>query len=330
MTPAKDSNEPATGLKGKALVLKDRVVDSHAARMGKHYGANSGNVLSGGIAYFSLTSLAAGLVILATISSYFLDLNQEARDATTTFLNEAIPGIVSGNGDEDGLVEQGSLSPPPISGIVGVVAFLVLFFTATRYIGGLRQGVKMMLGNEVATGVSGKLRDFVALAAIAGLLLLGVVLQVVAAQAEGLVENVVSDDPLSSWVLRGPALAVTLVVDALFVLIAIRFLGRAEVTFKKLLPVIGVAAVAMGLLRLGSSSIISGVADNPVLGSFAAIITILIFADFVARIILMASAWLGTADQLRFDTPDPDKVEGVTDEAGGPISASDQSSQAAS
>lgn len=274
--------------------LATRLQHTHAARAAKHYGANAGNVLAGGIAYFSLTSIAAGLIIAATISSYVIGRNPTAQDAVNSFLNDVVPGLV-GRGD-DGLVDQGAVRATPITGIVGVAAFGVLFFTATRYIGGLRQGVQTMLAHEASGGLQGKLRDFLALAVIAVLVLAGVALQVTASEATDAIAGWVSEDPPPTWVVRGPALAVTLIVDVVFVWMALKFLGRARPSARHIWPVLLAAAVAMNALRLGSSLFIGSVADNPVLAPFAAVIAVLIFADLVARIILLAAAWLGTAE----------------------------------
>lgn len=300
----------------RASQWQSRAEETHVWRMNAHYGDNNGNVLAGGIAYFSLTSIASGVLIAVTISSMVIGRNPEARATALDFLENVIPGIV-GEGD-DVLLEEGNLPQQSISGIIGIGAFLVLFFTATRYIGGLRQAVQTMLGRDTGSLVTGKLRDLSALLVIALLVILGMALQVMASQASSFFADLLSDDPLSEWVLRGPALAVGLVVDMAFAWIAIKYLGRSARSLRELVWVLLAAAIGVGLLRMGSSLIISSVAENPVLGSFAAVITLLIFADFVARILLYASAWLGTREDSLFNQPHPELIEGEVDEAGGP------------
>ena len=319
-TSAKDESAAEPGLKDRAKALQQRAEQTHVWRMNAHYGDNNGNVLAGGLAYFSLTSIAAGVLIAVTISSYVLGSNPEARATALDFLGNAIPGIV-GDSDDDALLEEGNLPQESISGIIGGVAFLVLFFTATRYIGGLRQAVQTMLGRDAGSPVTGKVRDLGALLAIALLVIIGMALQVIASQSSSFFSELLSDDPISEWLLRGPAVGVGVIVDALFAWIAIKYLGRSIRSLRELTWVLLSAAIAIGLLRMGSSLIIGSVTDNPVLGSFAAVITLLIFADFVARILLYTSAWLGTREDSLFNQPHPELVEGDVTEAGGPATA---------
>lgn len=300
----------------RAKEWQARAEQTHLWRMNAHYGDNNGNVLAGGIAYFSLTSIAAGVLIAVTISSLVIGSNPEARATALDFIDNAIPGIV-GEGDE-ALLQEGNLPQQSISGIIGLGAFLVLFFTATRYIGGLRQAVQTMLGRDAGSPITGKLRDLSALLVIALLVILGMALQVIASEASSFFADLLSDDPFSEWLLRGPALAVGLIVDMAFAWIAIKFLGRSVRSLRELVWVLLAASIGMGLLRMASSLIIGGVTDNPVLGSFTAVITLLIFADFVARILLYASAWLGTREDSLFNQPHPELIEGEVDEAGGP------------
>lgn len=276
----------------RAKTIASVAKESHAARALKRFGEKSGNVLAGGIAYFSLTSMAAGVVIAATISSYVISRNPDLQEAVNKFLGEAVPGLVGSNGDA--LLDQSTIRATPITNVVGLVALIVLFFTATRYIGGLRQGMRTMLGREASGALKGKARDFLALAVIAVLVIAGVALQVVASQATDAIAGWLSDDPVSTWVLRGPALGVTLIVDMVFVWMALHVLGRSRTAWSYLWKVLLVTAAAIGVLRLASSAVIGGAASNPVLAPFAAVITVLIFADFVARILLLSAAWLGT------------------------------------
>lgn len=63
---------------------------------------------------------------------------------------------------------------------------------------------------------------------------------------------------------------------------------------KQTLATLAVTALAMGVLRQVIALLISGVAEDPVLAPFAAIVTLLLFTYFTARILLYAAAYLGT------------------------------------
>lgn len=287
--------------KGKAFLaraksLKEWFDRTHPGRTVKRVGEGNGNILAGGIAYLSLTSLAAALVIGITISTYLVQVNANWNEAFYGFIDDTIPGVIkSCSGTEcTGLVDPTTIKPQTLTGVVGLISFLILMNTATRYFSALRTGTLAMLDREAASPVKGKLKDFGALLALLVVVLLGVVLQVAASQFSQVIAGWLSDQPLSEWIVRGPAFAVGVLVDMAFVALAIVVLGGYRGPRRPLIWTLLVAAVVIGILRQAVSLVVAGVANNPVLAGAAAIITIMIFVNFIARIILYAAAWLGT------------------------------------
>ena len=277
----------------KGKTLKERFDLTHVGRMLTRYTDRNGNVIGGGIAYFSLTSIAAGLLIAVTLVSWFIAGNEELTDQIFEFINEAVPGVVS-TGDDEGLVDPDSLAPTAVTGLVGAVSFLVLFNTASRYVSGMRQGVWEMLDLDDRSPMQGKLRDFAALVGIALMVLLGAGLQVATALVAEQVSQLLFDTAPDQWVVRLSGIAVMLVVDMTFAAIVLLFLGGARVPRKYVLGTLAVTGVAMGVLRQAMSLVISGATNNAVLAPFAAIVTLLLFTYFTARILLYAAAYLGT------------------------------------
>ncbi|WP_084078913.1 YihY/virulence factor BrkB family protein [Demequina sp. NBRC 110057] len=270
----------------------------------------NGMILSGGIAYYSLTSLAAGVVIAITLSSYLLAGNEEWQDRFYSFLNDAIPGVITTEDGGEGLISPDSIAPETITGVVGLVSFLILFNTATRYLRGVRLGVRAMLGLTEAKPSQGKIRDFIALFAIFLLVLAGIVLQVLASQFSSVLASFLSDGFASEWIIRGPAIAVGVLLDGAFVALAIVVLGRYQGPVKPLLWTLLAAAIAIGILRQGVTFMVTSVSENPVLGSVTAVFTIMIFVDFTARIMMFAAAWLGThPDVVTGDEEEPEVGE---------------------
>lgn len=302
-----DAENAGLAQKGKSALKsaksrKEWFDQTHAGRMLKRVGEGNGNVLAGGIAYFSITSIAAALMIGVTLASFLVSRNSTWNEAFYTFLEEAVPGIV-GDGRND-LVDPSSLEPQGITGVVGLVSFLVLFNTATRYLGGVRVGVRTMLGKEAAPPVSGKLRDFIALFSLIVIVVLAIVLQVISSQFAETVASWFAVDWVSEGIVRAPAIAIGVLLDMAFAAIAIVVLGRYLGPRRPLLWALFSAAVAMGILRQAVTLVVGSVANNPVLGSVAAIITLLIFVDFIARILLMTAAWLGTNRDVQREDPE--------------------------
>jgi len=280
-----------TQLAARGKRLKSRFDETHAGRMVLRYGQENGNVLAGGIAYYSLVSIAAGLVIGATIVSFLAQYVPGVRDRFFSILENAVPGVV-GTGN-DALVSENTTLATTATGLVGLFALILGANRASRYVGGLRAGVVTMLGRGAGNPLQGKLRDFLALLGILVIVLTGLVVQVVASRAAHWIVGLIGDGTLSDWVLRVPALLVGLVIDMLFVAMAIVVLGHARAPWRRLWPVLLVTAIVIGILRMASSALVGSAADNAVLASIAAVVTLLIFVDFTTRAILMAAAWMG-------------------------------------
>lgn len=300
------ASDEATAIdKGKAALKvaksrKEWFDQTHVGRMVKRIGEGNGNILAGGIAYLSLTSLAAALVIGVTISTYLVQFNASWNEAFYGFVDETIPGVIKHDGpDSAGLVDPNSLEPQTLTGIVGLVTFLILINTASRYLSAMRIGTLAMLDTQARSPVKGKLRDLGVLLSLLLVVLLGAILQVAASQFSTVIAGWLTDQPLSDWVVRGPAFAVGVLVDMAFVALAIVVLGRYSGPRMPMVWTLAVAAVAIGILRQAVSLVVGGVANNAVLASAASVIAIMLFVNFVARIILFAAAWLGTLPNAR-------------------------------
>ncbi len=274
---------------GKWRRVKNRFDATRPGRTLERYGLHNGNVLAGGIAYYSLASIAAGVIIGATLASLLAEVYPSLRSRIFDFVGALVPGVVG----DDGLVDSNTSLVNSVAGIVGVAALLALVNTATRFIGALRTGVRTMLGRKAGNALFAKARDVFAVVAIAVIVVLGLALQVAGSRAATWVADEADAEWVTTSVVRVPAILGGLVVDMLFVALALVLLGRARADWRKLWPVLLVAAVAIGVLRQASSAVVAGSVDNPVLGPFAAVVTLLAFVELTTRVILYASAWLG-------------------------------------
>ena len=259
----------------------------------KRFSLQNGNVLAAGVAFFSLASVAAGLVVATTIASLFLAGNDELRNSLVDYLADAVPGMIA-TGDSPGIIQPddlGSGSATSIAGIVGLVSFIILINTATRFVTGLRTSLRTMLGEEAASPVLGKLRDVVALLGLLIVALVGLAVQVTASGAAEWIGEALGIG-IPAWSLRLIAIGAGVIADMLYVAMAMTLLGGTRWS-KRLLAIILVAALAIGVLRLGVTFIVSGATSDAVLAPFVPIITLMVFVQYVNRIILMCAAWLG-------------------------------------
>jgi membrane protein len=275
-------------LKALALWLQNRPVGVAGTR----YVRQNGNVLAGGIAYYSLASIAAAVVLGVTIASLTIFNSPDFRDKIIQYVGQSIPGLFP-EGDQPGLIDPDSIQAPSVSGVVGVVAFLVLIYTATRYMRGLRGGVRVMLGDAAGRKIPGTLRDIIVLVALVVIAVIGTALQIIAVNLAQFVSGLFRDDSVSTWMVSVVAFFVGFLMDCVFVALVLLVLGRAQSTRNILVPTIVAAGFAFAVLQAASGLLVASASKNSVLAPFAAIIALMLFVDLTARTLLIAAAWIG-------------------------------------
>jgi membrane protein len=269
-----------------------RFKDTRPGRAIGRYSDERGNVLAGGIAYHGLISLAAGVVVLSTTAAVLVGSRPGWRDAVLRFLDRTVPGSV-GEGS-DGLISTTSLSSGAVTGLVGALALLLSLNRATRYVSALRAATQTMLGTESRSPLRSKAADLTALASLLGLALVAAGLQVAAGSASAWLG---ADGKVHRWLVLVVAVAVGLAVDATFVSLVFVLLGGAGRPYRRLLPVALAVAAAIGVLRAGSAVLLGTAVSNPVLAPFAAVVTVLVWVDVLARLVLLGAAWVGTGNR---------------------------------
>lgn len=267
--------------------------NSRLGRALTRYGKANGALLSGGITYSALFSIFAALTISFTVFIAIVGNNTALRDAVLDSLDSALPGIVdTGDG---GLLAPEDLELSTAGGVVGVIAVLVLINTATTVMAALRTGVRAMFGilAPKESPVMGKVRDLLGFVGLALAVVLTSALGLAAgALGTALLELIgLQDAPFAGGLLRGLGFAVALAMDTLVFILIYRVLAGVRPPRRDLVLGSVVAAIGAGVLRVGGTTLVSSVADNPLLASFAAIITLLLWVNLVVRITLMVGAF---------------------------------------
>ncbi|GII99627.1 membrane protein [Sediminihabitans luteus] len=283
---------------------------SRPGRTFQRYSAGRGALLCGGIAYSALFSVFAALAIGYTIFSSILGDNEELQESVLEQVNSFVPGLLDLDGDgpakgikpEDLVVAQG-LS------WTSVIASAVLLWTAISFMTALRRGVRAMFGlSEV--GQSFVLSKVWALVGFLGLAV-GVVVSTAASilvtQLGQVLEEYLHLGDLGGVLVVLAGLAVSLVIDSLLVAGVIVVLAGARPRARALWSGVLMAGVAFGVLRYLGTAVVAGSASkNALLASFAVLVTLLLLVNFVARVLLLASAWIANPEYV---DPHPAPVE---------------------
>lgn len=293
----------AAGLVARAKAVLAWWQRTRAARANARFGKAGGGVLTGGIAYATIFSVFSGLTIGFTVFMAVLGRNAELRQTVIETIDANLPGIVKTSSDDTGILDPDNLQLSTGVGIAGVIAVVVLLVSAISAMAALRTAVRAMFAADSSSdnAVAGKLRELGGFVGIGLAILLSAVLSIATTTAADWALTALGLDgsTAGSLVLRGAGIAVAFVVDALTFWLIVVVLAAQRPAWRDLRQGMLVAAVGLGVVRVLGTSVVAGSADNnAVLAAAAVIVTLLVWVNLIARIVLLAAAW--TAD------PEPD------------------------
>lgn len=258
------------------------------------YSGNRGNLLAGGISYTALFSLASALTIGLTVAFKVLGNNPQLMDATFNAVNDAIPSLLTW-GDTEGLVDPETMvTSTNILSITGVVAIVTLLVSALSVMTALKNSIRLMFGiHQVPDNpVLDKLRDLVGfLSLVVAVLLTAVVSTVNSTIGPALVQAVGISGSAGATIVSATSVVLAALVDAGVLIVIVRLVSRVRPPKRDLLMGAGVFMIGSSALRLAGTSAVSAV-DSPLLAPFAAIITIMLWVNLLARVCLLTAAFI--------------------------------------
>jgi membrane protein len=278
----------------RAKDLWERWRASRPGRALERYNDRNGSLLCGGMAYAALFSLFAALAIGYTVFMRVLGGNPVLRDAALEQVDAWVPGLIdTGDG---GALRPTDLMVSTALSVTSVVAAFVLVFSATGFMWALRRSVRAMfdLDDEGPNIVLTRLIQ------LGGFLLLGVAVLVAAGVSVAassltprLLELAGLDGTGSTAAVRVVGLLLGAVLDTAVVVAVVRVVsGVGPPRRDLLLGSLAVAVVAGALRYLGTAVVVGGVSANALLGSFVVVVTVLVLVNFLARVLLLACAWM--------------------------------------
>jgi len=263
------------------------------ARANARFGAAGGGVLTGGIAYSALFSVFAGLTIGYTVFMAVLGSNAALRQDVLATLSTSLPGLID-IGDGKGLLKPADLVVSAGLSVAGVIAVVVLLLSATACMAALRTAVRAMFGAVGAGGnaVIDKFRQLAGFAGMALAVLVSAVVSIAVTTAASWLLGLVGLSQSTGVVVRILGIAVAFVVDAAIFALIVVVLAGMHPPGRELRRGAVIAAVGIGAVRVVGISVVAGsAANNALLASFAVLVTLLIWINLIARIVLLAAAW---------------------------------------
>ena len=289
---ARSKTEPAAKKlidRAIAFALRWRVVRAFLL-----YQDNRGPMLADSVTYRTLFSVFAGIFLGFSIAGVWLAANPAAFDALVAALDRAIPGIIG----KDGVVDPAELLHPVEFSVTGVLALIGLVGAAIGAVGSMRQALRQIADAPadhtffvwvVLREVAVALLVGVAFVAAAVLTFFGTsaVSWLFARLGIGDTEYVtLGTDVLS--------ILIIFVLDVLVVALMLRLLHGVRSSAKALWSSALIGGLALTALQLLSGVIVGGSVGNPLLASFASLITLLLWLNLSSQAILITGAWLAT------------------------------------
>lgn len=271
-----------------------RLQATRLGRMNARYGAAKGAQLAGGIAYAALFSVFAVLTIAFTIFMRVIGNNEAMLQAVLDAVDEALPGIVD-NGSNGGQIKPEDLILDSGLTWTTVIASVTLLLSALAVMGALSGSVRAMFGLVAAPGnpIIMKLRDLSGFVVLASSVVVTAALGIGAGAAGSWVTSLIGlESSVTALLVRTLGLLGAFGVDLLVFVALIRVVGGARPPRRDLWIGAAIGAVGSGAIRLLGTTLVGGATANPLLASFAALVTLLLWVNLVARLALYIAAWI--------------------------------------
>ncbi|WP_426594608.1 YihY/virulence factor BrkB family protein [Cellulomonas sp. McL0617] len=293
---AAESPPEPRSLVARGMASWDWVKHTRPMRAYARFAVRSGGVLTGGIAYATLFSVVAALTIGFTAFMAVLGDNERLRNQVLDAVDEALPGLID-TGDGNGMISAKSLVLNTSLTITSVIAVLVLLVSAIAAVAALRKSVRAMFADDDprGNGIRGKARELGGFAVAALAVLLSAIVTIAVTSAAQWILGALGWGSVMTSVLSVLGFTVAFVVDAGMFVLIVTALAAQRPPRRDLLQGAGLAAVGLGTVRLLGTAVVTGSATrNPLFASVAVLVTLLVWINLIARIILLAAAW--TAD----------------------------------
>jgi membrane protein len=274
-----------------------------------YYSSAQGPLLASGLAYQAIFAVFAGVWVGFSVVGLIVAGNHELQKPLIDFLANTVPGLIKGTSgggaiDPKVLLSAGTFT---LSGIIALVGVLV---TALGWLASARTAIRIIFGlpQSKTNFVILKLRDLAVAFGFGIALIVSAALSVAGSAATGLGLDLLGISPhsvLGNIAAKSVSIFLSLVLDAVILGALFRVLSGVHIPWRRLVGGVIVGAVALGALKTLGGSLLGVSKNNPLLASFAVILGLLIFFNFVCQVILIAAAWISVGMDDRKIPLDP-------------------------
>ncbi|PZS27437.1 MAG: hypothetical protein DLM59_16425 [Pseudonocardiales bacterium] len=283
-----------TDLKARLAAIRERLpwVD-HTIRAYGRYTADAGDRLAAAVSYLGFLSVFPLLALAFSVLGYVIAGDAQAQADLVRTLQANFPGLIGGH---SGLDVNQIIAAKRSAGIIGLVGLLV---AGLGWIDALRGAIRTLWHQNTVAGnfVVKKVRDVVALVGLGAALglSLAVTALVTAATSFALRHLGVDETLVATVFARVLGAVIALATDTLLFVYLFTWLPRLRTPWRRVFRGAVLGAVLFEILKLVGTYYIKRTTHNPVYGTVAVSVGLLVWINLVSRILLLAAAWVVTA-----------------------------------
>jgi membrane protein len=256
------------------------------------YSGSRGPMLADSVTYRTLFSLFAAVLLGFSLAALYLAGNPEVFDALVSAASAAIPGLFD-------VIDLDKLPAPAGLTIAGIVSTVGLIGAAIGAIGSVRSAFRTIAGltHDDAFFVWVLLRNLALAIGMGAGLVAAAAATFLTTSGLSLVTGwlgLPSDEPavgLVAWLL---SVLIVLALDTVVVAGLFAALGGIKVRAATLWKGAILGGVGLTVLQQLSGLFVGGAGSNPLLGTFAALIALLLWLNLSSQVILIAAAYIIT------------------------------------
>ena len=301
-TTGKTGAEPGASSFKRAIdtgmTLWQRLQRTRPMRTMSHFTDVGGSVLSGGMSYQALFAVFAALYVGFAVFGIVLRERPELLHSLVEQLNTFVPGLV-GNG-KNFAIDVDALLGASLLNWTGVLAGASLLWVAMAWFTGTRRSIRIIFGLEVKEYKNAlilKARDLLLALCFGLAILISAALTVMSSNVLEGIASALNADP-DSWYLGTLGTVVRYAAMYVFdvaVLYAMhRFLAEIKIPRMRLLAGCALGGIALVVLKILGGLLLNGASSNPLLATFAVLIGLLLWFNFICRALLLTAAWIAT------------------------------------
>ncbi|MET9239415.1 YihY/virulence factor BrkB family protein [Nonomuraea sp. NPDC003709] len=272
----------------------------HAIRAVRRYQHQSGDTLAGAVTYYAFLSFFPLVALSYAVLGFVVATSEATRDALEKAIVERLPGIATQlNLDAIATARQ-------TAGVIGLLGLLYAGLGALDALRGALREMSMTTAPPLSFLV-GKLRDLASILLIGVTMIASVLVAGFATTATDKVMQFVfgSESALATWGLRLAGVVASVGADWLLFLILLGWVDRPTRPFRLIARGALLGAIGFGVLKQAATLLLGQTLSNPIYGTFAVIVGLLVWINFSARLVLYVAAWTATAGRCPPPSPTP-------------------------